>query len=159
MTEFPWFFSHDDTVFAVMRMLEAGPLTYEEIGMLDSACKTKTKFNTQRHGQANCTVPIMLGLVEHKDGKSALTPLGREFCEQSLNRRVRIFTKMLFRIPLIRNIYRTESTNAESIAKIAVDNIGGSSKNRRKISTMYLIDEIQTLLELETGLVSPPGRP
>jgi len=142
-SEFPWFYSLEEVIFVETELLEDGPLTNEEIGVKSPTCRLKTKANTQRFGQAHSNLLTLLGLIEHVDKKNQLTTIGKEYNKLDIHDRLDIFIKLLFRIPLIRDIYRNGSDDINYVFELTEDKMKESSVKRRIICIRRLIDEIE----------------
>ena len=143
-SEFPWFYSIEEVMFIEMAVLMDGPLTNEELGMRSPLCRLKSKANTQRFGQAHSNMLSIMGLVEHVDSRNHLTPVGTEYDRLSVHQRIDVFTKMLFRIPLMRDVYRNDPKDIDFLYELTDGVMKHSSVQRRSICIRQLVDEIES---------------
>lgn len=104
-------------------------------------CNLKSRANTQRYGQCHMNFLWLLGLASHKNGINKITPLGSAFLKLNIHEQTDVFTKLLFRIPLIRNIYREDIIDANN-AYIYASSMRESVIKRRLPTVRKLIEEI-----------------
>lgn len=144
--DFPWFYNLPDAMFTDLLILKNESVSNEELALRTPACNLKSKANMQRFGQAQASFLQMLGLLNHVATVNELSVVGVEFCKMNVHQRVDIFTKLFFRLPLIREVYRMDRVDINNIKFWAEGNITSITLTRRLSSIKLLIEEINTQL-------------
>ena len=141
----PFIYNLEDPLFAELTLLKTGPLDYETLGKLLPGCNADDPSSMYKYGEVCSKILALLDLVWiYKDGKTKvmLSPMGISFKKQTLLERCILFKKLIFRLEIIRNIYRT-NPNAE-VAVIAEISkwVNDSTIKRRCQSVNILLKEI-----------------
>ncbi len=140
---FPWVYDLEDALYTDIKILAHTAVSNDEIGLMSPRCRLKSEQNTARFGQCHIQFLSKLGLVSHDSGLNRLTPLGEYFSKLNLHESTELFTKLTFRFPIIRNIYRHDIVDIPRIREISELTMKKSVVDRRLPTIRRLVSEIE----------------
>jgi len=144
----PSFSRIDDAIFTSLSILSHGTENYTSLGYKLPGCTTKNDQNCFKYGETHSKLLALLDLawIESKDSISeiSISPLGTLFRELPVNTRSQVLVKLIFRIPIIRNIIFSNNLDYESIRYEVSKWMNGSSVARRTSSVNTLVSEYKS---------------
>ncbi len=141
----PLTYNLEDPLFAELALLKTKPLEYETLGKLLPGCNAEDPASMYKYGEVCSKILALLDLVWiYKDGKTKvmLSPMGISFRKQTILERCLLFKKLIFKLEIIRNIYRTNPNDEQVVIAEISKWVNDSTIKRRYQSVNGLLKEI-----------------
>ncbi len=141
----PMFSNLDDAYITELSILSKSNETFESIGAKLPGCESPNSSAMYKYGETHSKLLALLDLVWILDDHPysvTISPLGQEFRKRTIHERGDIFSKLLLRIPVIRNICRNKAYDLKSVKNEVSLWVNNTTIDRRSSSIMRLLNEI-----------------